>query len=497
MQIISMIVASLAILVLFIPFMVHSNMRILTNPVTYVFAIVAYSLILKVIYVALIHEPQYHPTDRVMVGETELRFLWDGVLVIASGVGGYLAGYLIADRAHAPQHPPRRPVDVPLPRSIVPALALGVFVCAIAFAIFVSVGAHSLTEMPLSAKRFPITHTSLARFGMADYYFLKAALMILPISTLAAWTIHKHDGGNWQVRILIFVLAFVLASAFTAFASLRLVLVLTAIQVLVVFSLRRGRHRWALMAFVVIVTGAQLQFVTEARNSGASTATATTAPSDNSNELPVPSTATPGAHWGYGVAVALLEGRYFMDVAKLAHVARHFPSQHDFLGLSVISGVTVPMPAQLSDVMPGRPERENWRRDWGGDPWIAPGEEVHLTLPRYIALYVYGERGNEITSGFAGWLYISFGITGVIVGFIALGAVHRVMADRMHGSLDSLGGLIAMMAFPTMTLLILNSEGQSVLGRLTTDIIIIPLVLVAAKIIATLTDRVKVGESQT
>jgi hypothetical protein len=120
-----------------------------------------------------------------------------------------------------------------------------------------------------------------------------------------------------------------------------------------------------------------------------------------------------------------------------------------------------------------------------------------LTLPRYIALYVYGERGNEITSGFAGWLYISFGITGVIVGFIALGAVHRVMGDRMHGSPDSLGGLIAMMAFPTMTLLILNSEGQSVLGRLTTDIIIIPLVLVAAKIIATLTDRVKVGESQT
>jgi hypothetical protein len=133
---------------------------------------------------------------------------------------------------------------------------------------------------------------------------------------------------------------------------------------------------------------------------------------------------------------ASLEGRYFLDVTKLAHIAHHFPAQRPHLAGGSLIGAVVP----------------SFALDEEGDG------DARLTLDRYLGARVFDEPGNSVPAGFAGELYIDFGWAGVLVGFFLLGGFHRLLFNqltrvRMPGLLVA----CAVVLIPNTTLILINS----------------------------------------
>jgi hypothetical protein len=148
------------------------------------------------------------------------------------------------------------------------------------------------------------------------------------------------------------------------------------------------------------------------------------------------------------VGRAALGGRYLLDLSKLAHLARHFPEKQPWLLGRTLVGLPV------------------------------PGVDERLGLARYIAREVVLEPDNSVPAGYAGELYVNFGFLGLGLGFLLLGAFHRLafnyLAERAL-SLPAAAFLIVLI--PISTVLLLNSGILPAAARCAIDFSILLLLL--------------------
>ncbi|MGA7616382.1 MAG: hypothetical protein WBX15_14505 [Thermoanaerobaculia bacterium] len=158
---------------------------------------------------------------------------------------------------------------------------------------------------------------------------------------------------------------------------------------------------------------------------------------------------------------AAFGGRYFMDVSKLAHIVEFFPSKRAFMWGETWVPVTPPR-MRTAD----------------------PGDTEPLGISRYLAKEVFGERRNNVPPGFAGEMYINFGWSGVLAGFLLLGWTHRIMFDQLTVARECVitSGILIVLIVNT-TFVLLNSGLISTLGRTFVDLAILLLVFVPSALL--------------
>ncbi|TWG98046.1 hypothetical protein L598_000200001850 [Mesorhizobium sp. J18] len=478
-----LVFASFLVVLVLAPLLLVKPRHILVNPALYMMAIVGYSVFAKMVYISVFHERSPELVDRIFTLETDPSFLWMGVGMAAVAVVSYAIGYIgVAGRV-----PPiltgrgDAEVGIRLEGFLLVGLA-----CVVCFVLFVLIGHHDIWD--ISGKRFLMDKTgATTRFERFDYYFFKASLTVLPLAGLVcfAWTRRPTD-----YRLLaVFAVSFLLGFYFTIFTSLRLFFVTLTLQVLLIIWLSGIRWRYMVMAAVAGAVALQAVGVTLLRGEGNSVS-ADTGTVLVANAGSVPAAQVDAARRGQarGFLQLLFEGRYFMDVAKMAHIGHHFPEKRPYLHGRSFLGVEVTMPERLSDVLPERNNYRGWQVPWGG-PDTEPGTTVRMRVNNYLGTYIFREPRNGVTS-FAGLLYADFGWIGLAAGFLLVGALHRLMFNLMtHDVTKWWIRFGAIMALPTMTLLLLNSGLISAVVRIGTDLAVIPACILAASAWAMVSSR--------
>jgi len=460
----------------------------LINPALLMFAVVAWSLLLETLYIAILRPaPNASGVDLIYIRAASSDFFFDGALLVFVGVCGYVAGFFLPGRRTFRTtfpHTTRRP---PAARRSYGVATLLLLLAGVCFAMYLITSGTSLTGGPLIAKRFRSTDIGLAsRFLYLPYYFFKLALTSGSVTYAAglllfcATTRREERGGK-----LLFTLLFIFTLALSHFASLRLVILLLVLQVLLLTVYLRERRHALFIGIFALLTFASFGWITLIARPApppplAAVAEIPASPppvspprtgSEARTEASVPERAEPPAVDSSGgparpivrqsrlpmeqrlrgALASAFDGRYLMDVAKVAQIAHHFPDAAPFLWGEGLLGRA---PASAPDMKP------------------ADG-----TLNRYLSRAVFGEPNNNIGPGFLGDLYVNFGYVAVLTGFLVLGGFHRLLFNSlMAPGLPVLvaGCLIALI--PSTTLVLLDVGIVSAASRSALDIAAVLLV---------------------
>lgn len=466
------------------------------NPALFVFLSVAWGFLLKALYIDLWRDrPRPIVHDQIYVGATSRDFLTVGAVLLLVATCAYVIGFFSIGRRtfrFRTGGAASRPLSG-YARAAIISLAL---LCFAAFVAYLYTSGTNLLETPLSAKRFGAEDTGASsRFLYLPYYFFKLATFSSPLAYAIAFglvvTTARKDRRFLGVA---FAGVYTFALFLAHFASLRLVIGLLALQIALLLFRYRAAHLVRFMSAFALLTAASfavITFVNRAprdinvvrqetlarRAREAARARQAAAPPDagRSAETP-PSTAAgpgiprsgdrpagtppePGAARGDGrpegppadegvgedaspvdgagndMNFGPLEGRYFLDFTKLAHIAHYFPDRRaHLLGGGMIRAV---VPTRVSDD-------------------VAGGSA--LTIDRYLAVEVFDEARNSVPPGYAGELYIDFGTTGLVLGFLFLGVFHRLLFN--HLTLIRMPGYLvacAIILIPNTTVILLNT----------------------------------------
>lgn len=451
------------------------------NPALFVFLSVAWGFLLKALYIDLWRDqPRAIVHDQIYVGATSRDFLMAGAVLVLVATCAYVTGFFSVGRrtlrfAAAGDDPQ------PLTRYARTAIVCLALLSIAAFAAYLYTSGISLLDTPLSAKRFGAEDTGASsRFLYLPYYFFKLATFSSPLAYAIAFglviTTARRDRRFLEVA---FAGAYTLALFLAHFASLRLTIALLTLQIaLLLFQYRATRLVPFMSAFALLTVTSfgAITFVhraprdisvvrqeTLARRAREAAQGAQAAPSPalrprddsspSANVEPAPGSregrpTNPPANEPQGEQDAApagsatndtnfgpLEGRYFLDFTKLAHIAHYFPDQRAHLhGAGVVRAV---VPTHVSaDVA-------------GGSA---------LTLDRYLAVEVFDEARNSVPAGYAGELYIDFGVTGLVLGFLLLGSFHRLVFNHLTlVRLPDYATACLIVLIPNTTVVLLNT----------------------------------------
>ena len=470
-----------------------SGRKTLLNPAFFVFLMVLWSVSLKTLYLALFHaEPLRRGHDRVYLGAESADVLIAGALLLLAALTSYVGGFFLFGgrrpgferlRRIAPELPPaggRRAI------AVLGLMALG------AFLFYLAVAGETVVELGLSAKRFRPGDIGVdSRFEYWPYYFFKLALLSGSLAYVAVFFLAGAENRRQErSRRWIFGAVFLLALVLAHYASLRLFILLVLLQVaLLVHYLRAHRLRvlvttiasLTVASFVSITYFHRAQSAPEEQDAAPVVAAAPVAagepsPSEKSDEPAAATVADPGAvaetspseeeigsspaasdptappeasrprpkkrrlklpslvDLGRSLGRSSFDGRYFLDVAKVAHLAHAFPAREPYPGMRALLGRS-------------------------GDDAGDNGSRATASLGKYLAVEVFEEPNNNIPAGYTGELYLSFGPPAVVLGFLALGAFHRwllnLLADRR---LPLMIACCLVVLIPNTTIVLLNSN---------------------------------------
>lgn len=466
--------------------------RVFLNPATYVLLIVFWSPVGKSLYVWLLrpgpnaagHDPLYvsaSSPDFISVG---IWMVWAGLFAYACGfvsVGRHVAGFAAVPRSFG--LPPRA-----LSRRRLMLLTL---VTLVSFAVYLGASGTDLLSWPLSTKRFdPRVIGVASRFEYLPYYFFKFALTSVSLAYAAAFfLVHPHRGPDRFANRFLFGVIFVFGLGLTHFASLRMFVPLALLQIGILVYYERARRWVPFLGAFALLTAASVVGITfvdraippparlttdippatslDARSDAeepnarvGSAGSSGPRASDDSRTTPLLDTndgergrrvlggLTPPVGTLKRLTSAAFSGRYFMDVAKLAHIASYFPSERDYLSIPGLVGV-------VGD----------------GDDRAAPEEIIPGSLDRYLAREVFQEPDNSVPAGYLGELYISFGWLGIVGGFGLLGVFHRGLFHYLtERVLPPQFAACLVLLIPTTTIVLLNSGLVSAVARAVIDL---------------------------
>ena len=460
----TLLITFLATLVAGLP-LLASRRASLLNPALYVFMIVASSLFLKAVYISLVHPSPTTGHDRIYIGATSPDVFVAGALLGLTAVVAYTGGFLAIRRWTPTLRLPERRSEGVGAWNAGAIIALAAFSLA-CFVIYLKTSDTQLFELPFSAKRFLPKRIGVpTRFQYPPYYFFKLSSLSGPAAFAAALLLFHTRPGRYE-RVFRWAAGFLffLALLLAHFASLRLsILIVLGEIVLLALYTRQRRHVAIVSTFVLstAVSFAVITFVHRIPEPQSVVAVSEETPGDlarrpvaspegEATELPQDSVeAAPGIAEEEApptkasradrppvsakvrirtLGEAAFGGRYLLDLTKLAHLAHHFPRERDWLqGRSLVGG-------------------------------SIDANEDRVNLGRYIALAVFQEPENHIPAGYAGELYVNFGWSGVVAGFLILGLFHRLVFNYLVArpvSLLAKGFLILLI--PATTLVLLNS----------------------------------------
>jgi len=342
--------------------------RFLLNPAFYVLIIVSGSVLLKTLYVSLVrHQPLPVGHDAIYIDAASPDFLIPGAWLALVAAVAYTGGFLmIGSRTLAPWMPFRLR-ETALPRSaprnvlVLTGLSIGAFV------LYLVASDTSFFQLPFSAKRFAPENIDVSsRFEYAPYYLFKIALTGGSIACVAALALFRSRDPVYRG---LFALVFLFALTLSHFASLRLFILLVILQVVLLLIHFRAHRELRFVSLFVFLTAGSFLLITvidraPPREAMEMVQRAVTDPdvpagpeeagpiaADDIVDRPVPATSAPTPRPAraeldeaddpkpvVGLAARLasagFEGRYFMDVSKLAHIARHFPARETLVPLA-------------------------------------------------------------------------------------------------------------------------------------------------------------------
>lgn len=410
----------LCVLLACLPLLRTRRDLLLVDPALYVLAIVMWSPLLKVVSLALADQPA--TDDRVT----------PGLLLVLVGTAGYTTASLATGRSggrwlgdlaeRLTSKFSHRSISLPRPLLWLAGLLL------LSFLVYLELSDIRFFAMPFSEKRFNPTDIGVgSRFDYLPYYFFKVSLLSSPVA-FAATLLFASSRGVADARRLGFwsTLFFLFTLTIAYFASLRLFVLITLLQIVLLALFHRQRRLIKLALAFTALTVLSFAAITLVHR-----------------PFQVPRAAE-GEARTYSAAVG---GRYFMDVEKLSRLVEHFPTEHPHL---------------------------RGRGLLGGLPLMQETAEPAVHTDRYLARHLFGEPTNSIPPGFTGEMYVNFGWLGVLLGFAGLGTFHRLLfeqlADRRSGSLLT-GCLLALI--PTTTLILLNSGVVPTIVRGASDIVFV------------------------
>lgn len=469
------LLALLCTVVAALPVVLHRR-RILLNPAFWLLLTVLWGVLGKTAYVVMLrNEPQAVVHDRIWVSATSADFFRLGAILAVAAVLAYVAGYfLLGDRRLALPLSETRFEIVPRHTFvvIVPLLLLSVA----GFLAYLYSSGTSLIEGSLSAKRFQVgAIDSLSRFHYLPYYFFKLALLSGPLAYATAYCLARAQRDRQQFKVL-FGTVFVFVLLLCHFASLRLVIGLLLLQVALLLYCLRARELAVFIGAFAVLTGISLAAITLVHRTPVDLETQRSrilsqqARSADAAERDVKTLSTGGRV--LQVVSAPLEGRYLLDIFKLAHIAHHFPAELPHLRGGGLIGAVAPS-ALLVD-----------------------GAGNRVPLDRYLADEVFQERYNSVPAGYAGELYIDFGLPGLVLGFLCLGLFHRFLYNQLTS--DSTPPVIAaatVVLLLNSTLVLVNSGLLPVISRSVLTLGILTVVCVPSILAARLAPKVAAGEA--
>ena len=509
-----------------------SRRHSLLNPATYVWLMVLGSVFSKSWYIWLLHPQPIDGRDKIFKGAASADFFVPGAVLVCVALAAYAAGFLAT---------PAKRFDIPdwlntvrISSCWAYGLLFGLTLLSVlAFAVYLHLTDISLLEPPFSDKRFHYRKMGAeTRFHFLPYYFFKLAMTSGSVAFAAALLLF-HATGRAQTRL--YRIAFAVSFSFTLvlahFASLRLLTLVLVLAVLLLAFKSRSRGNFAFVGVVTAMTLASFVLITfvhrvppsdgvivafepvepeqdtpvaelregepkelddATRSSTPEISEETSAPGEEDSESVPPVATAPSSSdmpetegqnsvasspsepvqtteaTARGESLERLEdaglvkltrrqrsfgekvfgGRYFFDFTKLAHLAHHFPERNGYqLGATFFGGQ------------------------------IDAGDGAVYSPNRYIAEAIYHEVRNNVPPGFAGELYLNFGWTGVVLGFLFLGALHRVIFSGLrHQDLPLAleGGLIIII--PASTLVLINSGLSPAISRCVIDIGVLVLI---------------------
>jgi hypothetical protein len=270
----------------------------------------------------------------------------------------------------------------------------------------------------------------------------------------------------------LFLAVLVLAAFFTMFASMRMAYVVLVVQLVLILVLTRSQRKAFYLIVIMAISVPQFFGVTMMRQAGVPSIVSDL----DAPQVVIQNQCRRGVKGTKAARVlnALMVGRYFDDIFKVSHIGLHYPNVVPFTGTFAMPTYEVQIPETIEEFRPGCPRPpEQWVPLWTTDPGAGPGDIARLETPKYLAAYVFAQPGNGVTPGLTGWLYLSFAKTGVAVGFLILGMLHFGIFGLMRSSYPTgLGKLLGILVFPSLTLLVMNSNLISVVARVASDAIV-------------------------
>ncbi len=447
-----------------LPLLVRTR-KILVNPALFMFLIVAWSPLFKTLYIA-VTGPRVS-TDP-FAGVSLARFLLGGAMLALVATVAYAGSFVVVGRRTLPGlfGPRWRHIPGPYERRAVAVLTA---LCVLCFLGYLRTSGTEFFSLPFSAKRFlPGSIGVSTRFGYPPYYFFKAALVSGSVAYAAAYLLFRAPAGpsDRSYRAL-FAVVFTFALVVSHFASLRLFIVLVLVQIgILLYHVRDRRHTAFIGGFAVLTAASfvVISFVHRLPGSVDTFGSLESGDSVRSEDSTSGGRGGPGVRGrGFGreaaeavelrsgvqrLARGVFGGRYFMDIGKLSYVASYFPHEHPYaMGRGFVGFLNDP------ESVDGRSR-------------ALPGG-----MSKYLAAEVLGEPNNSVPPGYAGELYINFGWVGVVLGFLLLGAFHRVMFNYLtRPDLSLVAGACLVLLIPSSTLVLLNSGLVSAGSRAVIDL---------------------------
>lgn len=364
--------AGSSMLIVMIPALTRRDYFIF-EPMSFVFISVLFGLGLKTFYVVLGYSTNFVVYDGLMKN-LAIEDLQAGSAVLLLGLTAFVFGYHI-------KLPRAKMVKIltnyQLSRNRVGVFSLIFVLISLAafvgFASSIGFSYHGIGD--LSQKRFQsVDYTASTRLETASYYLYRLSLICKAPMYVLFFLILKNKIPYRSFYGLLFLICLLLNVFVPFFVSNKAGIILVVADLFVLAYGVQRKFNYLKVFIVSALAVLILAFVIDIRGGEALS--------------------------DYTIFDKLFGGRYFVGLTKTAHIVGAFPNQLEYFhGATLVGWMNIFLPTEYS---------------------FSP--DAFNNLEYFLGYYVFDMRANGIPPGIIAEFYLNFGIAGVAIGMMIVGA---------------------------------------------------------------------------